>query len=779
MKTPLLQAFLFSSVLLISEAAVIAQNTNWRAELDAIKDKGKQIDWVFNTIYTENNYKEAHPEILEISFRLASQVKTDSSIAKLYLSKAKYEQREHNMEGAWANCQQAKILFLRGKQYDYAAEALFVQSQLLLHQGEGDSIVNMLHHQNPIIKLASPIKQVRLKNMLANGYSAIGKKDLAMREYKSVALWAEQLQDTSTLLAAYSNIGTLCTNSDSMLVWYRKILSLSDPKGRFANRYVNVLFRIGYEYMQRDGILKDSALFYLLEAEKYADKEENPVFKMNLYNAIGAFFNSKEESNLALPYFRKSFQYSNPSFATTNLTILNLASTFVALHQQDSAYYYLQLCKKRLDEKQDDYDYLNYYQTAAQYEKLKGDSCRLDVLKNYNNALKYAVKLKNDWHGSELFSLIIPCLMQMDRLNKEQQNIARTTLQYCVLFYQPIKDAKNQLDFSLFLRDYAALESRFGSKEKAAELYKELSEILTRVNDDNYAKGMGEMLIKYKSEIKDAEIAFGQRMNLFLVAGLVFLFLVGLYIFINFRRTNTLNKKITEQKAELEKLANTQQVMFSVISHDLRAPINSLHSVVNVLGDDGDYTHRMPEYTKLLSKSLGAAEGLLNNLLLWTSTQMQGYKVDISQRDIHKVLQENIELFSKEASNKNITVTDLLQGPLTVNTDHSIVKTIVRNLLSNAIKFTPHNGTILLNAAIVKNELLISVRDSGVGIAKEDLGKLFDKTNLHTTTGTNKEMGTGIGLSLCYELVQLLKGTIKVESAIGAGTLFSVHIPLV
>ncbi|MES2779950.1 MAG: ATP-binding protein [Bacteroidota bacterium] len=777
MKTPLVRAFILLFILLISQS-IVAQNNNWHAEFNAIKDKGEQIDWVFNTIYTENRYKEVHPEILEAGFKLATIVKSDSNTAKLYLSKAKYEQREHNVEAAWANCQQAKILFLRSRKYDYAAEVLFVQCQLLLHQGEGDSIVNMLSNQKTVIRLASPAKQGRLQNMFANGHNAAGNADVALQEYKNVVAWAERLQDTSTLLAAYSNIGALSNNSDSMLVWYRKILSLSNPEGRFANRYVNALFRIGYEYTQRDGILKDSALYYFLEAEKYADKEESPVFKMNLYNALGTFFSSKDENNLALPYFRKSFQYSSPSFAKTNLTILNLASTFVSLRQQDSAYYYLQLCKKRLDEKQDDYAYLNYHQTAAEFEKLKGDSCGLDVLRNYNEALKFAVKLKNDWHSSALLSLIIPCLTQNAKLDKERLDIAKATLQYCSFFYQPLKDANNRLVFSVFLKNYAALESHVGSKEMAAELYKELSEILSRVNDENYAKGMGEMLIKYKSEIKDAEIAFGQRMNLLLMTGLVFLFIVGVYIFINFRRTNILNKKITEQKAELEKLANTQQVMFSVISHDLRAPINSLHAVVNVLGDDGDYAHRMPEYTKLLSKSLGAAEGLLNNLLLWTSTQMQGYKVDITQGDIQKVLQENIELFSKEAMGKNITVTDLLQGTLTVNTDHSVIKTIVRNLLSNAIKFTPNGGTILLNAAIVKNELCISVRDSGVGIAKEDLDKLFDKTNLHTTTGTNKEMGTGIGLSLCYELVQLLNGNIKVESAIGSGTLFSVHIPL-
>jgi signal transduction histidine kinase len=778
MKTPLHHVFLFLFTLLITYSVALAQSNNWRTEFDGLKDKAEQADWIFKTIYTDNKYKEAHSEILERGFKQEAALKSDSNTAKLYLSKAKYEQREHNIDGAWADCQQARLLFLRSRQYDYVAEVLFLQCQLLLHQGMGDSIVNMLTIQQRVIRLAKPDKQLRLKNMLANGYNAQGDANKALREYLNVVQWAEQLQDTSTLLAAYSNIGASCSNNDSMLLWYRKILSQSSPDGKFANRYVNTLYRIGYAYTQRDGLLKDSALYYFLEAEKYADKEESPVFKMNLYNAIGVFFTSKSEHSLALTYFKKSFQYSNPSFAKTNLTIINLASCFLVLKQIDSGYYYLRLCKKRIDISQDDYDYLNYYQTAAEFEKQKGDSCGLAVLSNYNNALKYAAKLENDWHGADILATIIYCLTTSNNLDKAQISIAKTTLQYCAFFYQKNKDSRNQLAFCDFLKNYAELESRFGSTEKAAHLYKELSEVLAKVNNDNYTSGVGEMLIKYKSEIKDAEIAFGKKMNLFLIAGLGFSFIVGLYIFISFRRTRILNKKITEQKAELEKLANTQQVMFSVISHDLRAPINSLHSVVNVLGDDGDYAHRMPEYKKLLSKSLGAAEGLLNNLLLWTRTQMHGYKVSITENDIDKIVSENIDLFGKEANAKNIVVTNLLHAALQVKTDHSIVKIIVRNLLSNAIKFTPNGGTILLDAVMDKNELKMTVQDSGVGISAEYLNKLFDKTNLHTTSGTNKEMGTGIGLSLCYELVQLLNGNITIASQPGNGTLFTVIIPI-
>jgi signal transduction histidine kinase len=107
-----------------------------------------------------------------------------------------------------------------------------------------------------------------------------------------------------------------------------------------------------------------------------------------------------------------------------------------------------------------------------------------------------------------------------------------------------------------------------------------------------------------------------------------------------------------------------------------------------------------------------------------------------------------------------------------------MIKTITRNLLSNAIKFTPSNGTVQISAAPVEGKVIVSIKDTGVGIEPEKIPLLFDFTNNITTFGTDGEKGTGLGLSLCHDLISLNHGKIQVESTPGEGSIFSFTIPL-
>jgi signal transduction histidine kinase len=114
-----------------------------------------------------------------------------------------------------------------------------------------------------------------------------------------------------------------------------------------------------------------------------------------------------------------------------------------------------------------------------------------------------------------------------------------------------------------------------------------------------------------------------------------------------------------------------------------------------------------------------------------------------------------------------------------VNTDHNILNIVLRNLVHNAIKYTPSGGSIHLHAMQQDGTLIVRVQDSGVGIDEQHIARLFDKRILYTTAGTHKEAGTGLGLSLCYELIRLLDGDISVHSIPREGSTFTVSVPLV
>ena len=109
--------------------------------------------------------------------------------------------------------------------------------------------------------------------------------------------------------------------------------------------------------------------------------------------------------------------------------------------------------------------------------------------------------------------------------------------------------------------------------------------------------------------------------------------------------------------------------------------------------------------------------------------------------------------------------------------DVNSVNTVVRNLLSNAIKFTNAEGIITIFVDQWKDHIELGISDTGVGMSKENQEKIFDISSKHTTLGTNKEKGTGLGLILCKEFVERNHGSISVESEVGVGTTFKFTLP--
>ena len=199
---------------------------------------------------------------------------------------------------------------------------------------------------------------------------------------------------------------------------------------------------------------------------------------------------------------------------------------------------------------------------------------------------------------------------------------------------------------------------------------------------------------------------------------------------------------------------------------------------VNVLASEGDYTHKMPQYTRVLSESLEKTEGLLENLLVWTQTQMKGYKVNPSNQHLKEFVESNVGFFADMAAQKAIKLSSNTTVCEPVFLDTAVLEIILRNLLHNALKFTPNGGEIQVSSRQENNALVLEVTDSGLGMDPEGLDRVRKRAGLYTTPGTNKESGTGLGLMLCYELVSLLKGTITIRSEKEKGSTFSLILPL-
>ncbi len=238
------------------------------------------------------------------------------------------------------------------------------------------------------------------------------------------------------------------------------------------------------------------------------------------------------------------------------------------------------------------------------------------------------------------------------------------------------------------------------------------------------------------------------------------------------------NEELGDKNEKLAELNATKDRFFSIISHDLVNPFSSLRGNAELVLDyfDDRSAEDFKRMVTSISEVLLHVVDLSLNLLSWAKIQQKGISYNPKKIDLHQIATELVQFFKQNAADKNIEITNEVNKNMIVETDKEVVFTILRNLTSNAIKFTPRNGKINISATEKNKHLEVSVADNGVGIAKEDTNKLFRIDKQLKTKGTEKEAGTGLGLILCKEFVNKLKGNIWVESEKGKGSKFTFTI---
>ena len=177
---------------------------------------------------------------------------------------------------------------------------------------------------------------------------------------------------------------------------------------------------------------------------------------------------------------------------------------------------------------------------------------------------------------------------------------------------------------------------------------------------------------------------------------------------------------------------------------------------------------------------LGSSERLIklmDNLFEWVRTQSGEIDYQPEMVDLKEITEHNLELLANNINSKNINVSVKLCKKCFVDADRNMADTVIRNLIANAIKFTFDRGEISIKGKCSSNKVIFSVEDNGMGIDGENMSKLFDVSQTFTTPGTKDEKGTGLGLILVKEFLDLNKGRIFVESEPGKGTKFTVEFP--
>jgi len=237
--------------------------------------------------------------------------------------------------------------------------------------------------------------------------------------------------------------------------------------------------------------------------------------------------------------------------------------------------------------------------------------------------------------------------------------------------------------------------------------------------------------------------------------------------------------ELEQTSKHLASLNSLKDKMFSVIGHDLRSPLGSVKMTLEFLADTADSScgEEMKSTLDLMVKTTDEVFSLLENLLGWAKSQSGNLSIEPETISLKELIQ-NIYLLNK--GNLGLKELDFklnVADGIKVFADLNTLQIVFRNLLSNAIKFTPDKGSIVISATEKEDKVNIVVKDTGVGIPKESIPKLFDSTLHFTTYGTNRESGSGIGLMLCQDFIKRNNGEVRLESEVGKGTSFIVVLP--
>ena len=241
------------------------------------------------------------------------------------------------------------------------------------------------------------------------------------------------------------------------------------------------------------------------------------------------------------------------------------------------------------------------------------------------------------------------------------------------------------------------------------------------------------------------------------------------------------NRELNEANAKLRELSEMKEEFLALTTHDLRSPLTVISGVINFFtsGRLGDLTPEQKNMVSMMERNTQNLIELVNDLLDASKIESGTMRLDLASIDLGALVRELREGMLPMAREKDITLEESIPADLPqLKADRAKLRRVIVNLLSNALKFTPKGGRVEVSAELSGRFARVSVTDNGVGIAPEDTERLFDKYEQARTRVTRSEQGTGLGLYITRQLVELHGGTITAQSEPGKGSVFSFTIPI-
>ncbi|SKB66526.1 Signal transduction histidine kinase [Maribacter arcticus] len=644
---------------------------------------------------------------------------------------------------------------------------LLNQSKVLLHKNSKDTL-----YINNLTMLATEYRFHNLDSLLS-----LSKEGLTI---------SKKADYINGIITSYSNIGGYYSDKgkiDEAISYFIKAYELACQYNNLHLK-VSALNDLAKEY----GYKGDYALSLkrYLEAIEIAEELDYKKLLSIVNENIAHLYLEQKDFDHAMVFFKKAKainkEIDNPIFMAE--TMSNIASTYAEMNELEYAMFnintsiaifekekildWLAYCyevkgKIYLKKGKNTWALYWYKQSELLHQEIEDDRGEIDLLNGMTQAF---LNLKKD-SVAEVYAL--------NAFELSKKIGLRTGIKDCT--YQLFEIYKNKKEYEKSLWYH--------------EIYQVTSESLAKAGNEK-ALNMLKTKMEYDQQkqqlILENEKALAKR-NIYIYVFVIILIIFAIIVFIIHRNEQTqkkLNLELRSNKSDLEEkqaylneLNQTKNKLFSIIGHDLRGPIGAFQGLLKLFKEGEMTKDEFLNFVPKLKVDIDSISFTLNNLLSWGQTQMNGSTTRPTTTNLEDIIEENMVLLSEIAESKSIKLINRVEANCQIWSDPNQVDIIIRNLLSNALKFTPNNGQIIIGAIQKLKTCEIYVKDNGMGMSEETMGKIFRKDSTHTTYGTNDEKGTGLGLSLCKEMVEKNKGKIWVHSALGKGSSFYFTIPRV
>lgn len=375
-------------------------------------------------------------------------------------------------------------------------------------------------------------------------------------------------------------------------------------------------------------------------------------------------------------------------------------------------------------------------------------------------------------------------LNDIGRLETILKNYSEAEKSY--LLSLSIEKAKPKVDtchLYFIFRNLEGLYRQQGDYKKAYQASKDFLEVTLWLKNKTQTQDSKLQMTKLKAnfdiEKKESEIALletkqKQQRALLIAIGIIVIMLSAFLFFLQKNK-----QKIQLQKEALSELNSTKDRLFAILSHDLRSPVAILKNSLMLIKWGALSQSEFAELTNRLNIQLINVSNILDNAINWAMSQMEGLKPKVIKLNVSEIIEEKIVTLLPTQRAKQIKIQNQVSPIAEVIFDKNNFQIVINNLLQNALKFTNFGGNIVFNLINENNLVIVSISDDGVGIAEDKLKTLFELGKNDTTLGTSKEQGTGLGLLLVKELVELNGGKLSVESKFGHGTTFYIKCPAI